>query len=159
MNNKTRAAVLLALFCGTCLLCSCDNSPPGAAFNTTNVRRLRTAYNIYVRLNEMKGPASEEDFKEFLKSDLTAKVRLSRIGVELEDLDGIFVSERDGKPFKVRYGLNGSKNHAVVFEAEGIEGKRFVAFWDPIEVEADKYDKYWSGELLADESNGEEAEE
>ncbi len=128
-----------------CFVLGCGETPPGVKYNSTNVRRVRTAYNIYARLNNLKGPTSEEEFKEFMKSDLTAKIRLERIGVKVEDFDEIFISERDGKPFKVRYGLKGTQDHAVVFEEEGVDGKRFIAFWDPVEVDPDEYDKHWSG--------------
>ncbi len=143
--SKANISRFLALGFVACFVLGCGKPLPGVEYNSTNVRRLRTAYNIYARLNGIKGPASEEEFKEFMKSDLTAKIRLERIGVQVEDFDEIFVSERDGKPFKVRYGLKGSQDHAVVFEEEGIDGRRFIAFWDPVEVDGDEYDRYWAG--------------
>ena len=155
INISTFGLLLSLLAVGMAFMLGCGRNPPGAAYNKTNVRRLRTAYNIYTRLNDMKGPASEQDFKEFLKTDLTAKIRLERIGITLDEIDEIFNSERDGQPFRVRYGLNGTANHAVVFEAEGVGGKRYVAFWDPIEVESDEYDEYWSGKKLAEENDTE----
>lgn len=134
-----------------CFILGCGKTLPGVKFNQTNIRRLRTAYNIYARLNNLQGPKSEQEFKEFLKTDLTAKVRLERIGVDIASVDDIFISERDEQPFRVRYGLKGSKDQGVIFEEEGIDGKRFVALWDPVEVDAETYDQYWSGKKVAEQ--------
>ena len=150
MGGASRCLVLGFVLC---FVLGCGEQLPGVKFNQTNIRRLRTAYNIYARLNNLEGPKSEEEFKEFLKSDLTAKVRLERIGVDIASVDDIFISERDGKPFRIRYGLKGSKDQGVIFEEEGIDGKRFVALWDPVEVDAETYDQYWSGKKVAEKKN------
>jgi hypothetical protein len=115
--------------------------------NSTNIRRVRNCYAMYADLNKYKGPASKEELLEFLKSNGGAMTRLERMGIPQEDLDDMFVSERDGEPFKIRWGLNGVDDHACVFEAVGVEGKYMVAFATPRELEKDEYDDYFSGKL------------
>lgn len=60
----------------------------------------------------------------------------------------MFISERDGQPFKIRWGLRGFYDHAIVFEAEGIDGKREIGLTETIEIADDAvYEDYWSGKI------------
>lgn len=124
------------------------------AGNSNNIRRLRNCYSMFTELNRYKGPKDKEELLEFLTTDQTAMARLDRMGITQEDLDGMFVSERDNEPFKVRWGLNGLDDHACVFEAVGVEGKYMVAFATPRELEKDEYDDYYSGKLKGDAPGG-----
>ena len=104
--------------------------------------------------NELTGPESEEELRAFLTENRTAKALLKRMGVEPDSLDEIFISERDGKPFKIRWGVSGIEDHAIVFEAEGVNGKRMVAFTRTRELEDEEYEGYWSGELKGQTPGG-----
>ncbi|QEG23759.1 hypothetical protein [Mariniblastus fucicola] len=117
------------------------------AANKGNIRRLRNCYAMYLDLNRYKGPKDEKELMDFLKSDANAASRLERMGIPIEELDDMLVSERDGQPFKVRWGLDGINDHAIVFESEGVDGKYLVAFATPRELEKDEYDDYWTGKL------------
>ncbi len=130
----------------------CSESTPSlsvADYNKTNIQRLRNAYGLY-QTSKGRGPKDEEAFKEFLKTDKATAIRLGRMGVTQDMIDGIFISERDGQPFKIRWGLGSSADHAVVFEAEGVDGKRMVAFYTPRELDKAEYEAYWTGKKKGD---------
>jgi hypothetical protein len=58
--------------------------------------------------------------------------RLEMMQVDPGKVDELFVSERDGQPFVIKYGQSGGimSRLPVVFEKEGKGGKRQVAFTD-----------------------------
>ena len=102
-----------------------------AKANETNLQRLSNLYLAYQTANNWIGPADEAKFKGFLKT-LTPE-KLTRIGIDPASIDQIFVSERDGKPFTIRYSVVGNmmgSREPVVFEAEGVDGQRMVGFLD-----------------------------
>ena len=138
-----------AVFAGLILLfAGCgDGLPTLRDLNDTNIRRLHSCYKIYMNGNSLTGPESKEELLEYLNTDLTAKVLLKRMDLNPDEISNVFVSERDGQPFKIRWGLKGIQDHAIVFESEGIDGKRMVAFSRPRELDAAEYDGFWSGEL------------
>ena len=76
--------------------------------------------------------------------------KLTRIGIDPASIDQIFVSERDGKPFTIRYSVVGNmmgSREPVVFEAEGVDGQRMVGFLDMTvrEVGSEEYDLLLAG--------------
>ena len=116
----------------------------------SNIKRTAAMYGLYLARNKNVGPADEAAFKKFL-SEVSAE-RLEIIGVDPSDREGILTSDRDGKPFKFRWGVEvvpRGPSIPVVFEAEGVEGKYMVGFTSsaPREVEKSDYDKMWAGEL------------
>jgi hypothetical protein len=148
MYNKkclglTGLLLAVQLFSG--LGCSRTPTIPSLAdYNTSNIQRLRNAYSLYVAAKG-KGPADEKALKDYLKNDPAAEVRLKRMGVPKDTLDDIFLSERDGKPFKIRFGIASDRDEAVIFEAVGINGKRMVGFFTPQELGDEEYQAYWTG--------------
>lgn len=145
-----RATTIAAVF--TLLVAAgCGGVDPAAALaeaNSTNLRRLTTLYFSYQTTHDWRGPADEETFKEFLRS--YDEKKLVRIGVDPQAVDALFVSERDGQSFKIRYAATGSargSHEPVIFESQGVEGKRQVGFLDMEvrEVEDEEYQRLWSG--------------
>ena len=72
------------------------------------------------------------------------------MGIDPNNLDAAFTSERDSKPFKVRYKVGGGRGSAsaVVFEQEGKDGKKQVGFTGNSKVEDvddATYQQLWSG--------------
>ena len=69
------------------------------------------------------------------------------MGVDPSKLDAVMTSERDGKPFKVKYGIRGGPGAkvAIVFEEEGKGGVRQVAFTNGVveDVEDPRYGELW----------------
>lgn len=138
------------IVCFLIALSGCGETAPNfdvASYNDTNIKRLRNAYEMYKLNHGNVGPKDEDSLREYLTGDEGASVRLKRMGVDVSKIDDIFVSERDGQPFKVRWALEGPADHAIVFESEGVGGKRLVAFYKPKELGAEEYEGYWTGKI------------
>ncbi len=119
-----------------------------AANNDTNIKRLGTMYGFFHLRNQFRGPKNEDEFKKFIGEQDASRLALA--GISTSNVAELFVSERDQQPFKIRYGVNTQlrgPSLPVIFEANGLEGKRQVAFTGGSieEVEASKYDELWSG--------------
>jgi hypothetical protein len=136
------------------LLMGCGSGNPAdsmiAAANDTNIKRVASMYSLYHLRNNFKGPKDEAQLKEFIKSQ--SAERLARAGIVIDDVDSLFTGERDGQPFKIRYGLDTyirGPSMPVVFEVEGKDGKRQVGFSNGSmqDVDAAQYDRLWAGEL------------
>jgi hypothetical protein len=143
------------LLLGGCLLsathlgCTSRTDPDAAiaSVNTTNLQRLANLYYTYQSLHDWHGPRDEADFKSFLRGYNQHK--LTRIGVDPNDIDKLFINEHDGQPFKIRYGVMGSSmgsSAPVVFESTGNGGKRLVGFLNMEQREVDdaEYNTLWS---------------
>lgn len=152
LNLTTRFDFRLFVVLGTALLFAgcggADADSMIAAANDTNVKRLATMYTFFHIQNKSKGPKNEEQLRTFIESQ-DAK-RLKRGGIDASKLDELFVSERDGEPFVVRYGVNTvvfGPPLPVIFESTGIDGMRQVGFSDgPMkEVDEDEYDRLMAG--------------
>ncbi len=69
------------------------------------------------------------------------------MGVDRDKMDAIFVSERDGKPFKIKFGaVRGfaAPHIPIVFEAEG-DGRKQVAWTNAQvrDVDDAEYQQLW----------------
>ncbi len=118
-----------------------------AAANDSNIRRLGNLYKAYQLRHGNQGPASEDAFKEFLRGMPPARLEIMQ--VDPNDIDGLFVSEDDGKPFEVRYDVSGGIGSVepVVFEQTGSGDQRQVGFTDGSveEVDASRYEQLLQG--------------
>ena len=81
-------------------------------------------------LKNKRGPKDEAEFKQYI----TSLSEPSRAARGITNVDQVFTSPRDGLPFVVRYGLQGSggneKNpdwNSVVQEKDGKDGTRWGA--------------------------------
>jgi hypothetical protein len=140
------SCVLLAVLAG----CggSVDPNEALAQANSTNIQRLANLYVTYQTKNEWRGPADEAAFKDFVRTYNPQK--LARIGVDPNAVDGLFTSERDSQPFKIRFSVMGSamgSSEPVIFESVGVDGKREVAFLNMTQRQVDEaeYETLWSG--------------
>ena len=143
-------------FVGCCLMLgvfagcgrSIDPDEAIASVNETNIQRLANLYFTYQMKNAWHGPADEAEFKKFISSYNTKK--LTRIGIDPSAIDELFVNERDGQPFKIRYSVAGSamgSSEPVIFESVGVHGKRMVGFlnMEQREVDEAEYNDLWAG--------------
>lgn len=146
MNALTRLPLLLVAI-SLCSLPGCRDTTIEdaiAAANSSHIQQLYNCYSLFCHQNKYRGPKDETELKEFLQNPRYEK-NLKLMQINRDALDEMFVSERDGEPFKVRYGVNGLGNKAVIFESTGIDGKRMVALENPTELSAEEYEAYWSG--------------
>ena len=134
------AMLFLAAGCG-------DKIPTLADVNDSNIKRVHSIYKIYQKANNYAGPENQDEMTKFVNEDATAKVLVERMNLDVSDLSGIFVSERDGQPFKIKWGVQGIQDHPIIFEAEGFEGKRLVAFHKVKELDASEAEKLWNQEI------------
>lgn len=135
-------AVLVALAAS----CSTDKvASVVAAGNDSNIKRTVNLYRSYQITHGWQGPRDEQALKDFV-ADVPEK-GLQMAGIDPHNLDSIFKSDRDGKPFKIRYGITVGRDgtDALVFEDQGVNGKKFVAFNGPIvqEVDDSRYKDLW----------------
>lgn len=140
----TAATTLILL---TSCFHGCRTENQVAKIYSTNIKKVHQCYLMYMENNGYKGPKDEAEFKNYLKTDPTAIYLMKRAEITPEGVDDIFISERDGEPFKIRYGLKGVADFAIVFESVGVEGKRLVALTPPVETEAEEYDGHFSGKI------------
>jgi hypothetical protein len=94
-----------------------------------------------------KGPKDEAELRSFIAA--IPQDALTELGITDPQAAGLFVSERDGKPFRVRYGITGpvSTTYAIIAEAEGVGGRVKVYKTDggALEVPAGEADAYLEG--------------
>lgn len=122
-----------------------------AAMNDSRIKQLANLFRFYQATNGWVGPKDEATLRTFVAS-APAK-NLAMMGVDPTKFDELLVSDRDGKPFRVRWGvtIGPLEEQAVVFEEEGLGGKRFVAFTGARaeEVDGDRYERLWKGESIS----------
>lgn len=155
LRDATTCASLLLLLASGCG--GVDTAGALADANSTNLRRLTTLYFTYQSTHQWRGPADEAAFKEFTRT-YDAK-KLARIGVDPQSVDVLFVSDRDGQPFKIRYGVPGDARGSeapVIFEAQGVDGIRQVSLldMDVREVDDEEYQRLWSANAPPPEPSG-----
>ena len=120
-----------------------------AQANATNLQRLANLYFAYQMDNStFQGPADETTFKKFIQNFDVEK--LKRVGIDPSAVDTLFIGDRDGEPFKIRYGVVGSvmgSTEPVIFEATGVGGQRLVGFLNMSQREVDEteYETLWAG--------------
>lgn|SRR5262245_8401224 len=131
--------------------CSRDYSAQVTAMNGSNIQRLANFYAVYQASRGGQGPKNEGDLKTFVQGHTVEVLQL--MGIDPNNRDAIWISERDHKPFKVRYGVDSpfGARAAVVFEQDGVAGKRQVCFNDSKFEEADeaRYKELWEGRGVA----------
>lgn len=137
-------ALTIAVGCGA----GNDAASGIAAANDSNIRRLGNLYQACRLRNDAQGPKDQAELMTFLRQNM-APTRLERMGVDPDNIEGLFVSDRDGQPLVIRYGVNGGLGavDAVIFEQEGRNGKRQVGFTDGSVEEVDnaRYEQLLKG--------------
>jgi hypothetical protein len=96
-----------------------------------NGRRIAVMYSRFMGApkgpvrgpNDFKGPADEAELRSFMAT--IPADSLAELGIPDPQAADLFVSERDGKPLRVRYGIAGplSTTYVVVCESEGVGGQ------------------------------------
>lgn len=110
----------------------CDRMDEASLRTESRLRVLSAAYLDYAAARG-QGPENQGELRKHLANSLAAQITLQRLGVD--DSPSLFVSERDGAPFVVRYGvpiqvMQGTRAAPIALEATGRQGTRFVAFAD-----------------------------
>lgn len=135
--------------------CGRDSSPRAvlAKVNKCNIQRLANLYHKYQSEHRWVGPPNEEAFRKYVSS--LPPSRLEMLGIDPNDIENLFRSERDGETFNIRFNVPGSamgKIDPVIFERVGVKGKRRVGFTNkpPLEVTDELYENYLAGNFTPD---------
>ena len=120
--------------------------------NDDNMKKLVTCYGTFQNNNSrdgFRGPKDEAEFRAFLESD-SAQNFLAYVGADGVSIDDLLTSPRDGQPYTFRWEVTGSSrgsDEPVVFEKEGVDGKRLVGFTSHKFIEAtdQEYDDWLAG--------------
>lgn len=116
--------------------------------NKLNIQRLTNLYTRHQMQNSSQGPKNEQEFKKYIQGVDSAT--LEKMGIDLADINSLFVSDRDQQPFEIRYGVAASfRGDAVglIFEKQGLNGVRQVGL-STIAVKEIEDDQQYS-QLLA----------
>jgi hypothetical protein len=148
--RSIKVGVTCCLMLATATGCGGHNAAEKAIakVNATNIQRLANLYFTYQMKNEWRGPTDEAEFKDFIRGLDPRK--LTRIGIDPNAIDELFINERDEQLFKIRYSVAGSamgSAEPVVFESVGVRGKRMVGFlnMEQREVDGAEYNDLWAG--------------
>ncbi len=116
------------------LLCSlaiggCGGSPAPAKGSDSEVKKLGIVYMRFVGTHRGQGPASREEFAQFV-ADMKPE-DLKAMGIK--DAKDMFKSSRDDQEIVVRYGIpipppGGGDPTVVAYEGQGVNGKRLVVY-------------------------------
>jgi hypothetical protein len=145
--NKSRSlqAMCFALL-SSVLLAGCGSGDPVASsvakLNKNNTSRAANCYALYQDRNGYKGPKSMEQLKTFLQSPTVTK-NLEMMGID--DIDAVFISERDDEELTMRWNVKGSSRgcyEPVAFETTGVDGSRLVGFANGTFEEVDDEQTY-----------------
>jgi hypothetical protein len=150
-QTELRSVLALMLFMLSILVgCGRGDDPAAriAEMNNSSIRRVANLYNAFQLRKGMKGPKDKTEFTSFIQNEMSP-VKLERMQVDKTNIEGLFTSERDEQPFEIRYGVGGGLGsaNAVVFEKEGVDGMRQVAFTNGTveEMAAAQYDEHLQG--------------
>lgn len=154
LRNLLFFIAITSLTVGASFFSGCSAEKKLTEIYSTNIKKLHQCYVMYMEDNSYRGPKDEAMLKDYLKTNPTAIHMTARIEVTPDTVDDIFISERDGEPFVVRYGLKGIADHAIVLEAKGFEGKRLVALRNPIEVDEATFNDYLKGKIKPERAPG-----
>lgn len=150
--QKSICLISLLLSVAVLILPSCGSPNPNDMFATrfdTQIKKLAVLYSTFQARNSWTGPADEAEFRKYI--DGVSETRLERLDITKSEVDGLFQSERDGQPYRIRWGIaggNGAAPKPILFEADGSQGNYMVGFTNGTSQEFSKedYDKLWDGQ-------------
>lgn len=108
------------------LVLGCRGSNEEAAKrNESNLKPLAILYSKYRVSHRGQAPANEKAFKEYISTIPEEQ----RKRFHAEDVDALFISPRDNKPYRIIYKDTARRGQSdvVAYEQEGAGGKRWVA--------------------------------
>jgi hypothetical protein len=123
-------ALVLSFF----FITGCDSTQPPSASSNNELKQLGSQFMDFFRA-QGKTPTDEKEFKEFITANMT-DVKRKLLGIT--DVEKLFVSPRDGKPFVIRYGMKMSSGiptsgagtvingDVIAYESVGAGGFRHV---------------------------------
>jgi hypothetical protein len=113
--QRISASIVLAV-----VLTGCEDARQQS--RGSNLNRLATAYSQYLAHHGGQLPVNEIDLKSFIRSQVSG-------GIDDAQLATFLVSERDQKPYRIRYRTdkNWHATNIVAYEQQGLGGIRLAA--------------------------------
>lgn len=156
-NNTFRGSMALAIV-SAFLLSGCGSGDKVADvvgnINTNNVMRVASCYAFFQMKNKFKGPKNLKEFKAFMSQPEIA-TNLEMMGIDPDDIDSVFISERDDEEIVIRWNVPGSARgcyEPVAFEKTGVDGSRRVGFANGVFEDVDSDGTYQ--DMLAGKVSG-----
>ena len=98
--------------------------------NNENIKRVVSLY-LFFGAKHFRNPGSEEELRKFTQSG-RADLMLKRFDLKAESFDQYLVSDKDGRPFHVFYGMPYSEapdhNFPLVADSSGVGEIRRVVY-------------------------------
>ncbi|MEM9941651.1 MAG: hypothetical protein AAF939_08675, partial [Planctomycetota bacterium] len=120
------------------------------------IKRVVSCYTSFQSQNAQmgyKGPVDKTEFMEFLNGDF-GEGFMKYLKLDPANVEDLLISERDGKPFKFRWGVRGGRysDEPIVFEELGVDGKRMVGFsgFRFVEASDSEYQDWLDGKYQSD---------
>jgi len=146
-RRRTATGLVAAFVLAATAGCGPDIAGQVGDMNKSNIQRLGNMYAAFQNFKSGRGPNDEAELRTFIK-DFDPK-KLSMMKIDPNNMDALFTSERDGKPFKIRFQVGGGRGSVdpVIFEQEGKEGKKQVGYTGGKvdAVDDTDYAQLWSG--------------
>ncbi len=118
---------LIALACF--LTAGCGGSQKKSlAREQSGLKKLAVLYGRYLAQHRGQPPGNEGEFRKFVQSLPAA----DRASLGIDDAEGLFLSNRDNKPYVIIYGRpqgppGPGGSPVIAYEQDGKSGKRWVA--------------------------------
>jgi len=112
-------------------LVGCGDGQHPQSESEKHLKALSVYYGKFMSVNRGVGPPSEAEFKKFVKSRPAPE--LEAFGFNAETVDQMFTSPRDQLPYGVAWKIPSGvpkpdgTTVMVIWEQNGVNGKRFVA--------------------------------
>lgn len=140
--NITCLAALLTSMIG------CGGEPPApTAEEQQDLKAIAVLYGTYSGMNRGGVPQSADDMKAFAAA-LKQNGQVP-MGLDLEDIESVFVSPRDNQPYVLLFGNTGPAtgtygDRVIAYEQTGKDGMRQIAFsnTEVIDASAEDFSKY-----------------
>jgi len=146
-RRSTLNVMLVAVLIVPMLGCGEDILSEFKEKNKTHVAKVATSFKVFASRNGQKSPESQAELVAFLKEPRVAK-NIERMGIDPNAIEKIFVSDRDGEPLKIKWGITMDPEGTppIAFETVGVDGVRLVAADVVLEVsDDDEYEDLWNG--------------
>lgn len=155
IGRKRRLALAGGVLAALAALTGCSD-PIADQIGELNKSNIQRVSNLYAAFQNTKGggrgPKDQAELTQFIKEFDPHKLEM--MGVDAGTVDQLFLSERDGKPFCIRYKVGGGRGSVdpVAFEQVGKDGKWQVGFTGGKveEVDQTQYLAYLSGRKRAE---------
>src|SRR5947207_15917680 len=113
---------LRALLSGLAIVLGCSGSDTLNSPTAARLKKLSTMYLDYAVARNGGGPASEDVLKKHIRNSDGRTLQAN--GIDKNEIDSLFISERDQQPFVVIYGIgirqiSGNSKTVVAYEKTG----------------------------------------